>query len=132
VRGWVENPGGLDSQPCPSKNQAGWFFSLVDVPERAGEEVREALAQAVAPVLPVVAVAALAEAHLHAGLLQERVHRAVVVDHRLVLAAAHVDALARTAGVVAELVDEAHDLVEERAAVVLADVGEDEGAGLQE
>src|SRR6059036_2439540 len=58
--------------------------SLVHHPQRPGEEPRQSLAQPVAPVLPVVAVAHLLEAHVHAGLLQERVDRAVVVDQRLV------------------------------------------------
>ncbi len=53
---------------------------LVDEQERPGEEPGEAFAQPVAPVLPVVAVAGLDEAHVHAGRLEHRRERAVLVD----------------------------------------------------
>src|SRR5262249_46404429 len=97
---------------------------LVDHPERAGEEPGEALAEAVAPVLPVVAVAGLDVADLHAGLLEEGEQAAVLVDEGLVDAAGEEEALRGAPGRGAEGVHEVDDGLEERAAAAGADVGE--------
>src|SRR6267142_4677010 len=107
--------------------------SLVDEAQRPREQPGQAFAEAVAPVLPVVPVASLDEAHLHAGGREQRHHRAVLVDERLVNAAAEEDALAHGLRLGAVGVDELDHPVEERpAAVALADVGESERAGLEQ
>src|SRR5262245_47233324 len=79
---------------------------FVDQADRAGEEPRQTFAEAVAPVLPVVAVAGLDEAHLHAGVLEARDERAVVVDEALVDAARDEHAFGEAHGRGAEVVHE--------------------------
>src|SRR5690349_7927388 len=95
---------------------------LIDHPQRPREQPRQPLAQAVAPVLPVVTVARLDEAHVHAGALQQRHQRAVLVDERLVDATGDEDAVDRPPGRGAEAVHELDDRCEQRTALALADV----------
>ena len=56
---------------------------------RPGEQPGQRLSEAVAPVLPVVTVAGLDEADLHARCAEHRDERAVLADQRLVHAARH-------------------------------------------
>src|SRR6478735_11757203 len=55
-------------------------WSFVDELLGSGEEPGQAVAEAVAPVLPVVAVARLRVAHRHDGLAEDRDHRPVRAD----------------------------------------------------
>src|SRR6478672_512074 len=106
--------------------------SLVDELLGSGEEPRESVTETVAPVLPVVAVARLRVAHRHASVAEDRDHRPVRGDERLVDAARHEETVDDRRRLLAEAVDELHDRVEGRAAAVVeADVGEDERGGLE-
>src|SRR5262249_41108493 len=108
-----------------------WLF--IHQPQGAGEQPGEPLAQAIAPVLPVVPVAGLDVAHLHADVLEERDQRAVLVDERFVHPAGPEQLFGDGAPLLPELVHERHDRVEQGPAVVaLADVGERERARLEE
>src|SRR6478672_4937636 len=100
--------------------------SLVDELLGSGEEPRETVAETVAPVLPVVAVARLGVAHRHPRLAEDGDHRPVRGDERLVDAARHEEPVDDRGRLLAEAVDELHDGVERRPpAVVETDVGED-------
>src|SRR6476619_8008866 len=119
---WFGGPRGR--RPPAAVSSRVWSF--VDELLGSGEEPGQAVAEAVAPVLPVVAVARLRVAHRHAGLAEDRDHRPVRADARLVDAARHDDLVDARGRRLPEAVDELHDRVEGRTAAVLeADVGED-------
>ena len=106
---------------------------LVDVKKRAGHQPRQPLAEAVAPVFPVVAIAGLDVPHIHPGGKQQRDDRSILVDQRLVHAAADEDPLGHRGRLGPEPVHERDHRIEQRAAVVaVADVGEREAARLQQ
>src|SRR6476620_3366012 len=103
------------------------LLSLVDELLGSREEPGQAVAEPVAPVLPVVAVARLGVAHRHAGVTEDRHHRPVRGDERLVDAAGHEDPVDDGGRLLAKAVDELNDRVERRTtAVVETDVGEDQ------
>jgi hypothetical protein len=79
-----------------------------------------------------VPVLRLDQADVGAGLREERQHRPIVVDQGFVDAAGEEDLLLPGARRLAELVDESDHRIEQRTTAVLADVGEGEGAGLEQ
>ncbi len=85
---------------------------LVDQLLRPGVDPGQRVAEAVAPVLPVVAVAGLDEAHGHARRLEGRHHRAVGHDQRLVHAAADEQPVGHPARPFPVAVHEPHHRVE--------------------
>src|SRR5215468_4416283 len=97
------------------------------------EDPRQTFPQPVAPILPAVPVAGLDVADGHPGGLERRDHGPVPDDQRLVDPAADEHPVGDPPRRGAVPVDEPHHRLERRpAAVVVADVGEDEGAGLQQ
>src|SRR6185312_10207308 len=123
-------PGRKGRSAPPTDGDGAELRLLVDHLLRAGEDPGERVAQAVAPVLPGVAVARLAEPHRHARRLEGRHHRPVGRDQRLEHPAADEQAVGDPPGPGPVAVHELHHRVEHRATAVVGpgDVGEDERA----
>src|SRR5579859_1087313 len=112
---------------------AAFISSLIEELLRARKDPRQSLPEPVPPVLPAVTVACLDITHGHPGRLERRHHGPVPDDQRLVDAATDEHAVSDAARRGAVPVHEAHHRLERcTAAVIVANIGEDEGAGLQQ
>src|SRR5687768_15767141 len=96
-----------------------------------GQGPAQAGVQLVPPVLPVMAVARLHEAHLGALLVEEAGEHAVLPDQALVDAAADEDTARKSRRIAADLVDQVGDPLEQRVAVFQERPVENEGARLE-
>src|SRR5690348_9599068 len=107
--------------------------SLVEVFLRARKNPRESFPHPVAPVLPAVAVPGLHIPHSHPGRLEHRDHGPVRHDQRLVDPARHEHPVRGPPRRGPVAVDEPYHRLECRPpAVIMADVGKDEGSRLQQ
>src|SRR5215468_6685441 len=107
--------------------------SFIEELLRPWEDPGQSFPQPVAPILPAVPIPGLDVPDGHPGGLERRDHGPVADDQRLVDPAADEHPVGDPPGSGPVAVDEAHHRFERRpAAVVAADVGEHERAGLQQ